>query len=131
MKSISFGSEEWGWYAYAENDILVIGESFPHEGGDLYRGDYKGNNTPYLLKIKEDCPRIYNKIVKYFEEDIKDSEAVEYMSDMERLKKVFATCNPRNTDRNLYYAVLAIVDKDKREVSMDYFKAYAREYLAK
>lgn len=126
MKRIIFGREQWGWYAYAENDILVIGESNPHEGGDLYCGNYKGKDTPYLMSIKKDCPRIYNKIVKYFETD---NEEVKYLSDMERLKKVFSTCNPRNTDRNLYYAVLAIVDTDKREVSMDYFKAYAREYL--
>lgn len=129
MKRIHFGNQQWGWYAYAENDVLVIGESFPHEGGDLYCGDYKGENTPYLMEIKKDCPRIYNKIIKYFEVDIKDSEEIKYLSDMERLKKVFATCNPRNMNRNLYYAVLAVVDKEKREISMDYFKAYAREYL--
>ena len=126
MSMITFGREQWGWYAYEENGLLIIGESSPHEGGDLYCGSYKGKDTPYLMRLKEDCPRIYNKIVKYFETN---KEEVEYLSDMERLKKVFSTCNPRNTDRNLYYAVLAIVDTDKREVSMDYFKAYAREYL--
>lgn len=126
MSRITFGQEQWGWYAYADHNILVIGESFPHEGGDLYCGTYKGAETPYLMELKKDCPKIYNKIVKYFEGDRDD---IEYLSDMERLKKVFATCNPRNTDRNLYYAVLAIVDEQKREVSMDYFRAYAREYL--
>lgn len=126
MSKVIFGQEQWGWYAYADNNILVIGESFPHEGGDLYCGNYRGKDTPYLMKLKEDCPRIYNKIVKYFEEDMED---IKYLSDMERLKKVFATCNPRDMNRNLYYAVLAIVDEQKREVSMDYFKAYAREYL--
>lgn len=129
MKSIHFGSEKWGWYAYAENDILVIGESFPHEGGDLYTGEYKGKDTPYLMKIKEDCPKIYNKIVKYFEEDIKNTVKVEYLSDMERLKKVFAKCNPKNMDLNLYYAILAVVSEDSKKEAMDYFRTYAREYL--
>ena len=126
MGKITFGKEQWGWYAYAHNNILVIGESFPHEGGDLYCGAYKGEDTPYLMELKAACPRIYNKIVKYFEGDMED---IKYLSDLERLKKVFTTCNPTNTNKNLYYAVLAIVDEQKREVSMDYFRAYAREYL--
>ena len=130
MKEISFGAEQWGWYAYAENDILVIGESFPHEGGDLYRGDYKGKDTPYLLKIKEDCPRIYKNIVKYFEKDINNTPPVKYLSNMERLKKVFNNCTPRNINTDLYYAVLAVVDEEKTEESLTYFKNNAREYLA-
>lgn len=130
MKEISFGAEQWGWYAYAENDVLVIGESFPHEGGDLYRGDYKGKDTPYLLKIKEDCPHIYNNIVKYFEKDINNTSPVKYLSNMERLKKVFKNCTPRNINIDLYYAVLAVVDEDKTEESLTYFKNNAREYLA-
>lgn len=130
MKEISFGAEQWGWYAYAENDILVIGESFPHEGGDLYCGDYKGKDTPYLLKIKEDCPRIYKNIVKYFEKDINNTPPVKYLSNMERLKKVFKDCTPRNINTDLYYAVLAVVDEEKTEESLTYFKNNAREYLA-
>ena len=129
MSCIHFGSEKWGWYAYAENGVLVIGESFPHEGGDLYCGDYKGDDTPYLLKMKQDCPKIYNKIVKYFEENAKESGEINYLSDLERLKKVFATCNPRNTDRNLYYAVLAVVDEERKEEAMRHFKNFARQYL--
>lgn len=129
MKEISFGSEQWGWYAYAEDDVLIIGENFPHEGGDLYRGDYKGKDTPYLLKIKEDCPRIYKNIVKYFEKDINSTSPVKYLSNMERLKKVFKDCTPRNINTDLYYAVLAVVDEDKTEESLAYFKNNAREYL--
>ena len=126
MSMISFGQEKWGWYAYAENGVLVIGESSPHEGGDLYSGPYKGKNTPCLMAIQKDCPRIYNNIVKYFESN---KEEVKYLSDMERLKKVFANCNLRNTNSDLYYAVLAIVDEDKKEESMNYFTMYARRYL--
>ena len=131
MKRISFGSEQWGWYAYAENDVLVIGESFPHEGGDLYVGEYKGKDTPYLIKLKVDCPKIYNKIVNYFEKEIKNTEEFKYLSDMERLKKVFAKFNPRNLDTNLYYAVLAVVSENDsdREIALKHFKKYARDYL--
>ena len=129
MSRIHFGSEEWGWYSYVENGVLVIGESFPHEGGDLYCGDYKGDDTPYLLKMKEDCPKIYNKIVKYFETGIKDTVEVKYLSDIERLKKVFADCNHRNMDKNLYHAILAVVNEEKRDVAMNYFKGHARQYL--
>lgn len=130
MKEIFFDTEQCGWYAYAENDVLVIGESFPHEGGDLYRGDYKGKDTPYLLRIKEDCPRIYKDIVKYFEKDINSTSSIKYLSNMERLKKVFKDCTPRNINTDLYYAVLAVVDEDKTEESLTYFKNNAKEYLA-
>ena len=134
MEYVSFGSERWGWYAYAENGILVIGESFPREGGNLYVGDYKGEDTPYLMKLKEDCPQIYNRIVKYFEVDMKNSGGFKRLSDMERLEKVFADCSYRELDRGnmhkkLYWAVCAVVNEGKRKDAMNYFKNNAREYL--
>ena len=134
MNSVDFGSERWGWYAYAENGILVIGESFPHEGGDLYSGDYKGEDTPYLMKIKKDCPKIYNRIVKYFEVDMKNGGGFKRLSDMERLERVFADCDYRNLEyknmnKKLYWAVCAVVSEERRKDAINYFKTTAREYL--
>lgn len=65
---ISFGSaDKWGWFSYLDDDgCLVIGESNPHEGGEHYRGKYMGDDTPYILELKKDDVRQYNKIVKYF-----------------------------------------------------------------
>lgn len=58
----------YGWFSYVKDANLVIVESTPHEGGELYRGKYMGDNTPYLLAIKKDDPKQYNRIVKYFED---------------------------------------------------------------
>ena len=59
----------YGYYAYIENYQFVIGEDLPREGGDLYRGEYKGDDTPYMKAIKKDDPKLYNNIVKYFKEE--------------------------------------------------------------
>jgi hypothetical protein len=45
---------------------LTIGEERGREGGILYRGEYKGENTPYMNNIKEESPALYNSIVQYF-----------------------------------------------------------------
>ena len=130
MKRIVFGCQNpYGYYAYIEGGVFVIGENWPREGGDLYSGDYCGEDTPYLSTLKKEAPKIYNKIVKYFEAD--NREDIVYMSDLERLKKVFNDINasPRNMNPKLYFALLAVLDKEKHDEVLDYFKKYAREYL--
>ena len=57
---------EYGWYAYAEDDIFILGDDYPHEGGELYRGEFKEDKIPYLNEFKRDCPRAYNEAVEYF-----------------------------------------------------------------
>lgn len=66
----SINGNEIGFYAYMENNKLVIGEERWREGGVLYRGEYKGESTPYLRDIKEENVKLYNSIVKYFKERI-------------------------------------------------------------
>ena len=61
----SFGGGNWGYFSYVENGNLVIGASYPHEGGELYRGKYMGDDTPHILALKKDDIKQYNKIVKY------------------------------------------------------------------
>lgn len=60
------GAEEWGYYSYFENGELVIEYHAPREGGELYRGKYMGEQTPYLSDIKMENVRMYNDIVKFF-----------------------------------------------------------------
>lgn len=56
-----------GFYAYIENDELVIGEDRWREGGELYRGEYKGKKqTPWLKAIKEENIELYNSITTYY-----------------------------------------------------------------
>lgn len=56
----------YGWYAYAEDDVFVLGEDYPREGGELYRGKFKEDKIPYFNKFKRECPEAYDKAVKYF-----------------------------------------------------------------
>ena len=132
MKKIIFGCQNpYGYYAYIECGVLVIGENWPREGGDLYSGDYLGDATPYLSTLKKEAPEIYNKIVKYFEAENENKKDIIYLSDLERLKKVFNDVNasPRNMNPELYFALLAVLYKEKHDEVLSYFKKYAREYL--
>lgn len=66
-RRITFGeSVNHGWYAYIEDGVFVIGRIHAAYGGDKYRGEYKGENTPYLNEIKENYLKAYNKIIEYF-----------------------------------------------------------------
>jgi hypothetical protein len=55
-----------GFYALIEDGQFVIGEERGREGGVLYRGEYKGDDTPYMYNIKRENIKLYNSIVKYF-----------------------------------------------------------------
>ena len=65
------GSYGYGYYAYVDsNGQFVIGEERGREGGELYRGEYKGEKTPWLNDIKKENVRLYNSIVKYFNDNV-------------------------------------------------------------
>lgn len=57
----------YGYYGYIDKDTkeLVIGENWPHEGGDLYRGTFAGAHN-ILNELKDKAPRLYNDIHKYY-----------------------------------------------------------------
>ena len=56
----------YGYYGYInEKNQLVLGESWPHEGGDIYTGSYEGA-VSILKTFKDKAPRLYNDIVKYY-----------------------------------------------------------------
>lgn len=126
----------YGWYAYHENGKLVIGDNYPHEGGELYRGLYKGENTPYLNEIKKEEPHLYNTIVKFYttfsNTDIERSVSEECQSilasatlnDIQKLDKIFELKKDkiRSFDAYLYYAILGVLDANKVPSSGDYFK---------
>lgn len=60
-------SEAYGYYAFIEDGELVIGEHWPREGGDTYRGSYAGA-TKQLEELKREAPKLFNSITKYYEE---------------------------------------------------------------
>ena len=87
MNTVNFkvlGLHEYGWYAYAEDDIFVLCDHYPHEGGELYRGEFKEDKIPYLNEFKRDCPEAYDNAVKYFNSRPKRCE---YMRTAEDIRK--------------------------------------------
>ena len=60
------GFKGYGYYSFVENDDFVIGEERWREGGELYRGEYMGINTPYMNDIKNENLKMYNSIIKYY-----------------------------------------------------------------
>lgn len=57
----------YGYFGYIEDGQLVLGESWPREGGVTYRGTYR-DAAASLTKLKDAAPRLYNSIVKYYTE---------------------------------------------------------------
>ena len=63
----------YGFWAFLDNEgMLVIGEERGRDGGQLYRGPWKGKETPYLFEIKKEQPKLYSKIVDYCEKESKN-----------------------------------------------------------
>lgn len=60
------GGEHKGWWSYVENDVFRIGNSNSSKDKALYQGEYKGEETPYLLDLKADDPKQYYRIAKCF-----------------------------------------------------------------
>lgn len=59
------GIYETGYYAYFKNGLLTIGYDSGREGGILYRGEYKGENTPFFGNLKTKNRILYNSIVEW------------------------------------------------------------------
>lgn len=61
------GLHGYGYYAFIEDGQLVIGEDWPREGGDLFRGTYEeAAKRGWLATLLVDAPNLYNDIEKYF-----------------------------------------------------------------
>ena len=65
-KTFAGSDFDCGFYAMLENGEFIIGEERSREGGTLYRGEYKGEDTPWMYEIKRENIRLYNSIVKHF-----------------------------------------------------------------
>ena len=118
----------YGYYAYIDsNNDFVIGEERGREGGELYRGEYKGENTPWLKEIRKEDVRFYNGIVRYFNEHVNDYKNAVMcnatMTDMEKLNEIF-NINKEDVKKQfpqLYYAILAVLDKEKKPCVSEYW----------
>lgn len=64
----SKGGGRYGYYAYIEDGLLVIGEDWPHEGGDIYRGSFV-NAFDALYVLQKNEPKLFNSITEYYKEN--------------------------------------------------------------
>jgi hypothetical protein len=60
----------YGYYACidGETNELVIGESWPHEGGTIFRGTYAQLSIATLEELRNKAPNLYTSITKYYSE---------------------------------------------------------------
>ena len=106
----------YGYWAFLDNDgMLVIGEERGYYGGQLYRGPWKGEDTPYLSDIKKEQPKLFSKIMNFYEKEFGN-----------------LTLEKKKTTKTLYvsYSVLKVVevpdDWNDREIK-DYLEGIAPE----
>lgn len=64
----SKGGGRYGYYAYIEDGLLLVGEDWPHEGGTIYKGSYE-NAFDVLALLKKKEPKLYNSITEYYKEN--------------------------------------------------------------
>lgn len=61
----------YGYSAFIdENNKLVIYESWPHEGGETYRGRFVDLPARYKDELKVEAPSLFNSITKYYAEHV-------------------------------------------------------------
>ena len=64
----SKGGGRYGYYAYIEDGLLLVGEDWPREGGTIYKGSYE-NAFDVLALLKKKEPKLYNSITEYYKEN--------------------------------------------------------------
>ena len=107
---------DYGYWAFLDNEgMLVIGEERGRYGGQLYRGPWKGEDTPYLSDIKKEQPKLFSKIMNFYEKEFGN-----------------LTLEKKKTTKTVYvsYSVLKTVevleDWNDREIK-DYLEGIAPE----
>lgn len=92
-----------------------MGKSEGRDGGQLYRGPWKGENTPYLSDIKKEQPKLFSRITNFYEREFENLT----LEKEKMMKTVYVS-----------YSVLKIVDVpdnwNDREIK-DYLEGIAPE----
>ena len=55
----------YGHYAFIEDGLLVLGESWPHEGGETFRGSFEEAGKA-LASIRNEAPSLVAAIEEYY-----------------------------------------------------------------
>lgn len=61
-------ARRYGYYAYIEDGLLVVGEDWPREGGTIYKGSYS-NAFDVLNTLRLEEPKLYENITEYYKEN--------------------------------------------------------------
>ena len=61
-------AHRYGYYAYIEDGLLVVGEDWPREGGTIYKGSY-ANAFDVLNTLRLEEPKLYDNITEYYKEN--------------------------------------------------------------
>lgn len=59
----------YGYYAYIEDGLLVVGEDWPREGGTIYKGSY-ANAFDVLNTLRLEEQKLYDNITEYYKENL-------------------------------------------------------------
>lgn len=46
---VDFSHDGVGWYAFVSDDDLVIGYNYEEHTSEVYRGNFKGVDTPHIF----------------------------------------------------------------------------------
>lgn len=64
---MNFGHGGIGWWAFVlEDDDLVIGYQSEEKYDEMYRGNFKGVDTPHIFDIMRDDIEMFLNIIKYY-----------------------------------------------------------------
>lgn len=67
---IDWSHDGIGWWAFvSEDDDLVIGYESEENTHEVYRGDFKGVDTPHIFDIMRDDIEMFSGIIKYYNWD--------------------------------------------------------------
>lgn len=113
----SKGFDSYGYYGYIENGQLVLGESWPREGGETYRGSFEGIPESYVRELEQKAPTLIAHIRKYMEEhpNVSYETEVRHIAAGQMFKhkgRIYTVINGSGSS----YASSYIIDADGKEV---------------
>lgn len=130
----SKGFDSYGYYGYIENGQLVLGESWPREGGETYRGSFEGVPESYVRELEQKAPTLIAHIRKYLEENpINYSTEVRHIAVGQMFKfegRIYTVINANVAP----YTCAYIIDENGKEVylvpALD-MESYRVQFFAK
>ena len=75
----SKGIGGYGYFAFIDGDTneLVIGENWPHEGGETFRGTFaEALSTALVTLAVKDDPTLAKSIIKYYQEHLGETNNI-------------------------------------------------------